>query len=102
MLGFLLSSPVQLVLNYAHENTDSFCCANQSLNGIGCVFKVNTGDFQVLMYLIVVCNTQRCSNPCQVVSTADVMLLALRAVTAHDACRFHRSAGDFHVSPPTE
>jgi hypothetical protein len=88
---------VQRVLDHAHKNTDGLRCANQSLNGIGCVFKVNTGDFEEPMELIVVDATQRCSNPNQVSTPANMVFLA--SVAANDAFRLETSACDLHESP---
>jgi len=63
LLVFQQSHFVQCVLDHAHENTDGLRCANQSLNRIACVFKVNTGCFEKSMQSVVVDATQRRCKP---------------------------------------
>jgi hypothetical protein len=60
-------------LHHAHENTDGLRCANQSLNGITCIFKVNTGCFEKSMELVVVDKAQRSCEPDQVPLTTHMM-----------------------------
>jgi len=60
-------------LHHTHEDTDCLCRANQSLDRIRCVFKVNTSGLEKLMQLTVVNAAQWRSDPHQMPATAHMV-----------------------------
>ena len=93
---------MQRVLDHAHQDTDCLCGANQPLDWVGCIFKVNTSNLEQSMELSVMSATERRGEPNQVLTTANMVMLNIRATTTYHAYRSQELGGTLHEPPPTE